>query len=244
MGRLYGMVPVSKLIVLTFIIMACGKDHISNNVGEGPYSEPESNLRFSYLALGDSYTVGESVASNKSFPAQLSKQLKKDLSAKIDLEIIATTGWRTDNLLDALKNKPKNPTYDFVTLLIGVNNQYQGRPFEQYEEDFPKLLNHALSYAGGDPSRVAVISIPDYGYTPFGQHRDTLKISSEIDAYNTFAQSTSVAAGVKFIDITDITRRGLDEPNLVANDGLHPSGDAYGIFVSRIAPFISAQLKD
>ena len=199
---------------------------------------------YSYLALGDSYTTGEGVASNQSFPEQLKKSLENQLAAKIDVQTIATTGWRTDDLLRVVEIQSSNKKYDFVTLLIGVNNQYQGRPFSQYEQEFPQLLEKAIQAVNNNLNRVFVISIPDYAYTPFGQNQNTDEISNEIDRYNTFAKNTAVSKNVRFVTITDITRRGLDEPNLVAPDGLHPSGDAYEIFVSRIAPFIYSQLKD
>ncbi|MGB5556287.1 MAG: SGNH/GDSL hydrolase family protein [Flavobacteriaceae bacterium] len=199
---------------------------------------------YTYLALGDSYTIGESVKAKESFPAQLEKNLENSGNRKIETKILAQTGWRTDNLLDAIETTELKPTYDFVTLLIGVNNQYQGIPFATYEKEFPTLLNLAITFADANAQRVVVISIPDWGYTPFGSNRDQQKISSEIDAYNTFAKKTAEASGVSFIDITDITREGLDRPELVANDGLHPSGVAYELFVNRIASIISPRLKD
>lgn len=232
------------LLALAFILFACGKE-VDYSIASDIEPDPVIGKNiYSYLALGDSYTVGESVSSKKSFPAQVAKQLKKDLKANIELEIIAETGWRTDNLLDALTEKSLQPGYDFVTLLIGVNNQYQDRPFLQYERDFQELLTQALAFVDDDPSRVAVISIPDYAFTPFAQGRDLGKISSDIDSYNVFAKSTAELKGINFINITDITRRGLVEPNLIANDGLHPSGEAYALFTLRIAPFISSRLKD
>ena len=244
MGTNQSVLSLINLLTLAFILFACGKE-VDYEIASAIEPDPVMGKKiYAYLALGDSYTVGESVSSNKSFPAQITKQLKKDLKANIELEIIAKTGWRTDNLLDALKVKSPQPEYDFVTLLIGVNNQYHGRPFLEYEKDFQKLLALALAFVDDDPSRVAVISIPNYAFTPFAKGRDLEKISSDIDSYNVFAKSTAEKKGVHFINITDITRRGLDEPNLIANDGLHPSGEAYALFTSRIAPFISARLKD
>jgi lysophospholipase L1-like esterase len=154
------------------------------------------------------------------------------------LEIIAVTGWRTDNLQNAVNNGTKRSNYDLVTLLIGVNNQFQNRPFDQYEKEFPELLQRAITLANGSPKNVLVVSIPDYAFTPFGQNRDMEKISREIDAYNEFAAEISRNNGVPFINITDITRKGLEDPSLVANDGLHPSGQAYGKFVERIYPLV------
>ena len=238
------MVYYSKLVFLALTLLACTKN--------GEFSSPSVSNQssdtnsYTYLALGDSYTVGENVPTRKSFPAQVAKQLKAQLSSKVSLEIIATTGWRTDNLLDAISDKltETDKSYDFVTLLIGVNNQYQGSPFSQYEKEFPALLEQAIELAGKDPSRVAVISIPDYAYTPFAEGRNLSKISSDIDAYNSFAQETAEKKEVNFISITDITRRGLDEPDLIAGDGLHPSAKAYELFASRIVPFMATRLKD
>lgn len=206
--------------------------------------ENEKFAQLSYLALGDSYTYGESVSTKKSFPKQLEKSLEDKLETTIQTKVIAQTGWRTDNLLDAIASADLETSYDFVTLLIGVNNQYQGLSFAKYEDEFSSLLATAIKFAGNKPNRVVVISIPDWGFTPFGQDRDRQKISSEIDQYNAFAKSKSAASKVHFIEITDITRAGLDKPELVARDGLHPSGEAYKLFVNRIAPIISGALKD
>ncbi|MEZ4969406.1 MAG: GDSL-type esterase/lipase family protein [Flavobacteriaceae bacterium] len=129
-------------------------------------------------------------------------------------------------------------SYDLVSLLIGVNNQYQGKPFGVYTQEFPLLLERAISLAYGNPKNVVVISIPDYAYTPFGEGRNTDKISKEIDEYNAFAEATALQKGVPFVNITDITRDGLVVPELVAGDGLHPSGVAYKRFVDEIYPVV------
>ncbi len=199
---------------------------------------------YSYLALGDSYTIGESIPAKSSFPKQLEKSLEESLGVKVQTQILARTGWRTDNLLDAIEAADLNTYYDFVTLLIGVNNQYQDIPFVRYEEEFPKLLSYALRLANGNSSRVIVVSIPDWGFTPFGQNQDRQKISSEIDEYNAFAKKIAEDSQVHFVNITDISREGIERPELVANDGLHPSKEAYKLFVDRIGPIISTRLKD
>lgn len=204
----------------------------------------ETFAKLSYLALGDSYTIGESVANNKSFPKQLEKKLEAELSIAIKTKIVAQTGWRTNDLLEAINTSKLDAYYDFVTLLIGVNNQYQGLSLEKYEKEFSELLQLAIEFAGNNPDRVVVVSIPDWGFTPFGSNRDQQKISSEIDQYNSFANSKTQESHVRFIEITDITREGLDKPELVAEDGLHPSGEAYKLFVNRIAPIITNGLKD
>ena len=197
-----------------------------------------------YLALGDSYTIGTSVPLDSNFPSQLSTILKNQLNAEVETEIIATSGWRTDNLLDALDYTDTTPPYDLVTLLIGVNNQYQGERFSKYKKEFSELFERSLILANENTERLVIISIPDWGYTPFGQAWDMQKISKEIDEYNAYAQEVADKHGVKFINITDITRRGLEDEDLVASDKLHPSAKAYKLFVERMAPIIISQLKN
>ncbi len=193
---------------------------------------------YNYLALGDSYTIGASVERAESFPIQLKDRLEQGLKLKVNTEIIAVTGWRTDNLLDVVNRGTKLPSYDLVTLLIGVNNQYQGKPFRTYTKEFPQLLERAIALAYGNPKNVVVISIPDYSFTPFGEGRNTDKITKEIDEYNSFAEATALQNGVPFINITDITRNGLSNPELVAGDGLHPSKEAYKRFVDELYPVV------
>lgn len=240
-----------SLILLTLVV-GCSKRTISP---QGIYddeivTEVSSNkdtkvsASISYLALGDSYTVGASVSSTASCPSQLSVALEKELDASVELQILATSGWRTDNLLNALENTATRPPYELVTLLIGVNNQYQGATFSTYELEFTELFNRALTLAGGNTERLIIISIPDWGYTPFGQGFDRSQISDEIDKYNAFAEQTANQFDVEFIDITDITRRGLVEKELVASDNLHPSALAYKMFVDRMVPIIVSQLKN
>lgn len=238
------MISIHQLVFVLFLFLSCSTTEESNSIMERPGEKSEFQKDLSYLALGDSYTVGESVAYEDSFPIQLTNRLEEQLEKTIDPTKIATTGWRTDDLLNAIEARDKNGPYDIVTLLIGVNNQYQKRAFSQYENEFPKLLSKAIDLAGNDPNRVFVISIPDYAYTPFSTNLDMEKISQEIDQYNSYAKLKTEEKNVVFIGITDITRQGLDEPELVAPDGLHPSGLAYEKFVDRILPFALAKLKD
>ena len=187
------------------------------------------------LALGDSYTIGESVASSSRWPIQLVDSLQKRGVDCLQPKIIATTGWRTDNLKNAISRTKfkKDEEYNLVSLLIGVNNYYQGKSVESYAPEFEDLLKTALQLAGGDTSSVFVLSIPDYGYTPFGKEKQQT-ISEGIDAYNAVNKSISDKYGVKYYNITDISRRGLDEPDLVAADGLHPSEKMYSQWVQVI----------
>ena len=149
-------------------------------------------------------------------------------------DIIAQTGWTTTNLKNAIASQNPANNYDLVTLLIGVNNQYQNKPFSLYEQEFPELVNIAIQKAKGNKDNVIVVSIPDYAYTPFGNGNAT--ISSQIDTYNAFAENYCIQNNITFVNITDITREGLAQPTLVANDGLHPSDLAYARFVERIFP--------
>ncbi|HEX2833256.1 MAG TPA: SGNH/GDSL hydrolase family protein [Thermoanaerobaculia bacterium] len=190
---------------------------------------PAQQKHATYLALGDSYTIGESVPANERFPMQLAKTMNLG-----EPRIIAKTGWTTDELNAAIDAANVTGTYDLVTLLIGVNNQYRGRDAEQYRGEFRALLQRAIGFAGGDPKKVIVVSIPDWGVTPFAEGRDRAKIANEIDRYNAINQEEAQRAGATYVDITPISRG--NDPSLVANDGLHPSGKQYGAWVKRIAP--------
>jgi lysophospholipase L1-like esterase len=187
-----------------------------------------------YLALGDSYTIGESVTENERWPNQLADVLKLKGMLVDPPTIIATTGWRTDNLKNAIDIAKLKPEYDLVSLLIGVNNQYQGKPLEPYKAEFEELLQTAIRLARGKKENVFIVSIPDYGYTPFGQPKQQ-KISAELDAFNEANEVTAKKYGVKYFYITDISRKGLAQPDLVAGDGLHPSGKMYKAWVDVIA---------
>ena len=189
-----------------------------------------------YLALGDSYTIGESVDASERFPVQLAKQLKLG-----EPQIIAKTGWTTDELDAAIDAaKPKGP-YDLVTLLIGVNNQYRGRSADEYRTQFVGLLKRAIGFAGGNAKRVIVVSIPDWGVTPFAEGRDRGKIAREIDQFNAINREEAARAGAKWVDITAISRRS--DPSLVAGDGLHPSATMYAQWVQAILPSAQAALR-
>ncbi|MFV8464077.1 SGNH/GDSL hydrolase family protein [Flavobacterium sp. LB1P62] len=196
------------------------------------------NQTFSYLALGDSYTIGQSVCETCRFPEQLKKRLSRlNPNNTYPLQLIAQTGWTTTNLISVIDLQNPASDYDMVTLLIGVNNQYQNRSFSLYEKEFPELVTKAITLAKGDKANVIVVSIPDYAYTPYGQGSGIQsKISMEIDAYNAFAKKYCTDNTIEFINITDITRQGLTNSNLVAQDGLHPSELAYSLFVERILP--------
>jgi lysophospholipase L1-like esterase len=199
-----------------------------------PYSSAQTKKTpMKYLALGDSYTIGESVAETDRWPVQLGAALEWDKKP----EIIATTGWRTDDLMNAINRASLSPPYDMVSLLIGVNNQYQGKSADAYRPEFEELLLKAIELAGGDKKKVFVVSIPDYGFTPFGKPKQEA-ITRDIDAFNTVNESVGKKLGVRWINITDISREGFKDPSLVAADGLHPSGKQYKLWVERIATAI------
>ncbi len=187
-----------------------------------------------YLALGDSYTIGESVMQAERWPNQLSDSLTKRGWQIEKPTIIATTGWRTDNLKNAINIANLKPEYDLVSLLIGVNNQYQGKSSKEYEAEFEQLLKIAIHLAKGKKENVFVVSIPDYGYTPFGKPKQE-KISSAIDEFNEINARITYKHQIQYFDITAISRDGLKDTSLVASDGLHPSGKMYSYWVELIA---------
>jgi len=231
-----------KIIIFTvsFGVVFCGCN--SNNSNETPNTEHTENTatpkNFQLIALGDSYTIGQSVCENCRFPAQLKDSLQARFTTldTFNLEIIAQTGWTTTNLKNAISNANPQTDFDLVTLLIGVNNQYQNKPFELYETEFIELVTTAISLVGGDASKLIVVSIPDYAYTPFGQASNALNISTQLELYNTYAQTYCAENNLKYVYITDITQQGLDNIALVATDNLHPSTLAYTKFVERILP--------
>ena len=185
-------------------------------------------IHTSYLALGDSYTIGQSVADTERFPVQTVRLLRQQNIDINNPDIIAVTGWTTANLLNALNNNPPpQKIYSFVSLLIGVNNQYQGKSLDEYKIQFAELLARAVSYAGNNKNNVFILSIPDYSVTPFSHGADNAKIAKEIDAFNAANKNISLNTGVHYIDITSISREAKNDPGLIAGDGLHPSGIQY-----------------
>lgn len=196
-----------------------------------------------YLALGDSYTIGQSVSQAESYPYQLTALLSAEGFKTRNPDIIAVTGWTTDNLINAIAESPFQSTnYSFVTLLIGVNDQYQGMSQANYTIKFAQVLNTAISYAKGDPNRVFVLSIPDYGVTPFADGNDAV-IGPQIDQFNNINETISHKAGVHYLNITAISRQAANNPQLIASDGLHPSGIMYGLWVNMLEPLVATQLN-
>ena len=194
---------------------------------------PSNAVSKKFLALGDSYTIGESVEVMDRWPEQLAKALTVMGKNVARPHIIGVTGWRTDQLKKAIEEGHLKNEYGLVSLLIGVNNQYQKKSVESYASEFEELLQQAITLAEGKKENVFVVSIPDYGFTPFGQSRQP-EISKAIDQFNDTNRSITERMGVRYVYITDLTREGLKNPSYVANDGLHPSGKMYSRWVERI----------
>lgn len=188
----------------------------------------------SYLALGDSYTIGEQVPFAGNFPSQTVHLLREQKVAITDPVIVATTGWTTDELQAAIREKNIRETFSVVSLLIGVNNQYRGRTVDNYKKEFTELLNQSIHFANGHTNNVFVLSIPDWGVTPFAEGKDRAHIAAEIDAYNAAAKSIVAAHKCHFIDITDSTRTNGQKEDFLAEDGLHPSAKEYAVWAKRL----------
>lgn len=201
-------------------------------------------MHLAFLALGDSYTIGEAVEPAERWPVRLAARLRDRGIPVADPEIIARTGWTTAELAAALETAALQPPYRLVTLLIGVNDQYRGLPPDDaYRRRFQALLDRAITLAGDDPARVLVLSIPDWGVTPYAAGRDRLRVAAEIDAFNAINEAAARAAGAAWLDVTPISREATGDPALLAPDGLHPSGAMYERWVERARPIAEAILR-
>ena len=212
-------------------------------------SKPQINIAkanlsgFSYLALGDSYTIGESVAETDRWCVQLATLLSKEKIMTATPDIIAKTGWTTAELNDGIVAAKNGAQYDVVSLLIGVNNQYRGQSLERYRTEFKALLQTSIKFAKGRSDRVFVLSTPDWGVSPFANGRDTAKISREIDAFNAVAREESERAMVVFVDITPQSRLGRGDASMIAKDGLHFSGKMYQLWAGAALPMVIKLLE-
>ena len=206
---------------------------------------PYRKTNFTYLALGDSYTIGQGVPGTENYPSQVITRLKKE-NLQGQLKIIATSGWTTDQLkagiLDAATDGSLQSSYDIVSILIGVNNQYQGEPAADYKTGFEDLLKKAIQLSGNAAGHVIVLSIPDWGVTPFATGRDRSIIAEEIDAYNAINKQVSQDYGAYYIDITPGTREVANDASLLAADGLHYSGKEYALWAERVADVVKTML--
>ena len=198
---------------------------------------------YTYLALGDSYTIGEGLPLPENFPYQTVYQLRQSGYNFFAPEIIAKTGWTTDELEEGIKQCHLLPRYDFVTLLIGVNNQYRGRDVMLYKMEFEELLKKAIIFSNNKPAHVFLISIPDYSIMPFASQLDKEKIAREIDVFNSIAKALSLQYKTGYIDITPESRKAGDDATLVGGDGLHFSGKEYKIWGGLLCKRIAQQLK-
>jgi len=195
------------------------------------------------LSLGDSYTIGESVSSDDRWPVDLASMLRAQGIDVADPTIIARTAWTTRDLSAAIDEaRPRGP-FDLVTLLIGVNDQYRGRSVEEYRPQFRLVLSRAITHAGKRPESVVVISIPDWGVTPYAQGRDRRKIAAEVDAFNAANREEATTAGAHYVDITGLSRLAATDRGLVAADGLHPSAAMYVQWARAILPVAANILR-
>ena len=220
------------LILFSVVIFSCTLENPNENI--------DLPQKFDILSLGDSYTIGQGVCDECSYPRQLIDSFSvAHIRDTFNLEVIAQTGWTTNSLInniDTLELEKK----DVVTLLIGVNNQFWGLPFNQYETQFEELINISIGLTKSQTSDdVLVISIPDWAYTPAGQTYNPEFTSEQINLYNEFAENYCLENEISYVYITDITRLGLEQPELVSIDGLHPSEIAYSLFVQRIYPVLN-----
>lgn len=225
--------------LLTAVLLACTQRP------EEPLMNPNPNLvqsKNTFLSLGDSYTIGESVDPSARWSVQLAGMLRKDGVDIADPDIIARTGWTTAELQDAIKASGNAKTYSLVSLLIGVNNQYRGQSQERYRTEFQALLQTAIKFAGNKPGRVVVLSIPDWGASPFAQGRDQQKIAAEIDAFNGIAQEECKRSGIAYVDITPLSRKAAGDDSQFASDGLHYSGKQMQQWASATLPVVKQRL--
>jgi lysophospholipase L1-like esterase len=232
--------------IICFVLWAgCSKAPSASSSPDGVYV-PDLNVpvikTVSYLALGDSYTVGESVIQDQSFPYQLKAGLRSQRFNVPSIQMVAKAGWTTAELKAAIAATSLTGKFDLVTLLIGVNNQYRGDSKDTYRKEFVELLNTASNFAGGDRKKVFVLSIPDWGYTPFGRNGMELQISKDIDDFNLINKEETLKLNISYTDITVISRQALNNTPMLAPDGLHPSGKMYKLWVDELLPKVKEVL--
>ena len=237
---------IFKIFFLLTVINGCTSNTNYNeedlNINSNDYNDSlivEDNLNtprespYSFLALGDSYTIGEGVTEDERWPNQF-VDIAYENGVNFDQPvIIAETGWKTYDLLNAINQKNFTKKYDYISLLIGVNNQFNSRPINEFEQDLNKLMDEMKRIKKNSGS-IIIISIPDWGYTPFGISSDMSDISEQINLFNSSLRKFATTNGLKYVDVTEISRRGINEPNLVTNDNLHPSGSMYLEWAKKI----------
>jgi lysophospholipase L1-like esterase len=219
------------LLLVLLTLTGCGSDGV---VRPSPETRPDGRQR--YLALGDSYTIGEAVVPRLRFPVQLANLLATRGKRVDEPVIIARTGWTTSELIAAVEADPPEGEFGLVTLLVGVNDQYRGRDPEEYREDFREMLQKAIVFASGSAERVVVVSIPDWGLMPYAEGRDRAAIATEIDRFNEVAREEAERTGARWVDITTFSRSVSHHAPMIASDGLHPSGMMYSEWARLILP--------
>ena len=225
------------------LVGGCG-DRVDLAPDEAAVLVPAEDGRVQYLALGDSYTIGESVAEAERWPVQMVGMLREAGVDVADPVIIAKTGWTVSDLSGAMRTQGVQGEWDLVSLLIGVNDQYRGYNPLEYPGGFAAMLSRAIELAGRRPERVVVVSIPDWGVTPFGQSSGRAEATREkLDAYNDINRAITRAAGAKYVDVTEVSRRAADDPALTAEDGLHPSGELYRLWAEAATAAVRDELK-
>lgn len=230
-----------RLVVLsaaTLILCSCDRPMRTTPAPDSKSAGNAARARF--LALGDSYTIGEAVEEAERWPNQLNAEFRRRGREGFGrVQIVATTGWTTEELAAGIDAAAPAGPFDLVSLLIGVNNQYRGRPVEGFRPEFAGLLERAIKFAGGDTGKVIVLSIPDWGVMPFAADRDRGQVAREIDAFNAACRAEAAARGVRFIDVTGISRSAATRPALIASDGLHPSAEQYRLWAEAVADAIA-----
>lgn len=239
---------LSFLFLILLSMASCNDKDDENLPQPGPVpadtTAAQDTIRFSYLALGDSYTIGTALPdSSRAYPYQLVERLSEDSLLEGETpDIVAFGGWRTDQLIAGIDTADLEETYDLVSLLIGVNNQFQNAPTDVYAIQFEQLLNSAIQFAGNDTDRVFVLSIPDYGVTPFGENYPNA--STGVDLFNSLNMDIVEEYGISYFNITEISRQAESNAALVAPDGLHPSGEMYELWVNEILEDVKAKLYE
>ncbi len=223
------------LLPALLTVCSCRQDNERNMDIPPEIQIPET---LSYLALGDSYTIGEGVDTNETFPALLSDTLMQRHNTAVSVEIIAKTGWSTGQLITAIEQENPEPPFDLVTLLIGVNNQFRKLDTAQYRTEFRQLLHTAITMAEGKAERVVVLSIPDYGVTPFAANMNGDLIAQEINAFNAINFEETRKTVSHYIEVTGISRQAENDLTLLAADGLHPSAKMYKLWVDALVPAV------
>jgi lysophospholipase L1-like esterase len=234
------MKKIAIIISLTFLWLSCDK---KDNAASQVIIPPVSNMAKKYLALGDSYTIGQGVLATDRFPAQTKKWLVDNGVSMEEPQIIAVSGWTTENLQGAISTQNPVGPYDLVSLLIGVNDQYQRRDTTGYRDKFLQLLNKSIQLAGSRRDHVFVLSIPDYSITPFAQYLDTTLIRVQIDQFNAINKEVTFQNGCQYLDITPSTREAANDPTLITADGLHPSAKEYRKWTDRLGPMMRTVLR-